>query len=317
MKFEIVIATYNRPGLLKLALQSVANAKLPDDMALRIIVADNNSKTENQIAYRAVVEQFSNLRIDYLFEARQGKSWALNTAIDHCVGDYVGFIDDDEKIDAEWLEVCAKHIRYGKFDYVGGPYKPDWAAKAPNWLPVHVGKYRAVLGWIEQSELPVSFDHFGGGLCGGNFICRRDALTELGGFSTSVGRSANNLMGGEDDELHRRLKAHGRTGLYDPALIIFHHIPASRMTRKYHLRWAFWSGASNGVRLNWLPPEQTPTVLGLPRYRFSQALKGIADFLGNLVPITPLSRPKSFTGLLDFVYFLGALYGRHFIAVEK
>ena len=50
MKFEVVIPTFNRPSLLKLTLESIAVAKIPHDMALRIIVVDNNSTKHNQYA---------------------------------------------------------------------------------------------------------------------------------------------------------------------------------------------------------------------------------------------------------------------------
>lgn len=166
---------------------------------------------------------------------------------------------------------------------------------------MHIGKYLTVLRWIEQSELPILFDEFKGTLCGGNFICRRSAFIEVGGFSTLGGRSVNNLMGGADDELHRSLKALGKNGLYDPALIIFQYIPVSRMTRKYHSRWAFWSGTSNGIRLHWLPSEPGAKILGIPRFRFAQALVGLKKFLRYLLQNSRTSGSRSFPGLFDFI----------------
>ncbi|MES2050200.1 MAG: hypothetical protein V4447_17515, partial [Pseudomonadota bacterium] len=217
-----------------------------------------------------------------------------------------------ETLDENWFEVAAGYLRKARIDYLGGPYKPDWAAQAPNWLPVHVNKYRAVLGWIEQNDTALPFDDFGGSLCGGNCVIRRKALIEVGGFSTMVGRSANNLMGGEDDELHRKLRLHGKLGMYDPALVIYHHIPAHRMTRKYHIRWAFWSGVSNGVRLNWMPAEPVAKLFGLPRYRFGQGVAGFLLWLRKLFSPAGKGQAEGFAGLLDTIYLVGTIYGKYF-----
>ncbi|HTD05645.1 glycosyltransferase [Undibacterium sp.] len=317
ISLDLVIPTYNRPDLLAFTLASVAQANLPSDMALRVIVADNNSTPEKQKANKAAIAKSALANVVYLLESRQGRSWALNTGIQACTADYVGFVDDDEKIDANWLETIAVYLREGRIDYIGGPCKPDWAAQAPNWLPVHVGKYRGVLGWIEQSSTARPFDDFDGNLCGGNCVIRRSALLEVGSFSTMVGRSSNNLMVGEDDELQRKLRAHGKLGMYDPALIIYHLIPVQRMTRKYHIRWAFWSGVSNGVRLNWMPAEPVAKLFGLPRYRFSQGIYGLLRWMRKLLSPAEKAKAESFAGLLDTIYLCGTIYGKHFFRQPK
>lgn len=315
--FSLIIPTYNRPDLLLVALEHIAKARVPDDMTLTVIVSDNNSALYNQEANKAALRQFQNLRLVYLLAVKQGRSAALNFAISNTEDDYLGFIDDDEKIDEAWFEIAATHIREGKIDFLGGPYKPDWQAPPPAWLPIHVGAYRAVLGWIEQSNRAQAFKEFGGSICGGNCVVKRKALLEAGGFATHIGRSKGNLMGGEDDELHRNLLLKGFHGVYDPALIIYHFIPKSRMTRSYHMRWAFWSGASNGVRLQWLPQEPVPMLLGLPRYRYSQACVGLLRFMRFALSFAPKARSRSFSGLMDAIYLCGTLYGRHILAKKE
>lgn len=309
-KLSLIIPTYNRPDLLSVALEHIAQARVPDDMDLTVIVSDNNSTPDNQKANKAALSKFPGLKMKYLLALQQGRSAALNFAVAHTEDEYLGFIDDDEKLDPSWFEVAAAYIRKGEIDFLGGPYKPDWQSPPPSWLPMHVGAYRAVLGWIEQSDRAQPFKEFGGSICGGNCIVKRSALLEAGGFATDIGRSKGNLMGGEDDELHRNLMLKGFHGIYDPALVIYHFIPESRMTRSYHLRWSFWSGASNGVRLQWLPPEPVPNLFGLPRYRYSHAVAGLLRFARFLVSRAPNSGALSFTGLMDAIYLLGTLYGK-------
>lgn len=310
IKFSLIIPTYNRPGLLSVALEHIAKAHVPNDMDVTVIVSDNNSLPHHQEANKAALMRYPNLKSMYLLATQQGRSAALNFAVARTKDDFLGFVDDDEKLDPAWFDVVATYIRAGDIDFLGGPYKPDWESAPPDWLPMHIGAYRAVLGWIEQTDRPQPFKDFGGSICGGNCIVKRSALLEAGGFATHVGRSKGNLMGGEDDELHRNLILKGFHGVYDPALIIYHFIPNSRMTRSYHLRWSFWSGASSGVRLQWLPPEPVRMLFGLPRYRFSQGGRGFMRFARFLFSHVPHSKSRSFAGLMDAIYLFGTLYGK-------
>jgi glycosyltransferase involved in cell wall biosynthesis len=314
IKLSLIIPTYNRPDLLAVALDHIAKARVPDDMDLTVIISDNNSTARNQEANKAALLSYPALKSKYLLATQQGRSAALNFALGHTDDDYLGFIDDDEKIDPAWFEVAAGYIREGGVDFLGGPYKPDWESSPPDWLPVQTGAYRAVLGWIEQSDRAQPFKDFGGSICGGNCIVKRSALLEVGGFATHIGRSKGNLMGGEDDELHRNLMLRGFHGMYDPALIIYHFIPNARMTRSYHLRWAFWSGASHGVRLQWLPREAVPMLFGLPRYRYSKATAGLLRFARCLFSRAPHSKSRGFAGLMDATFLLGTLYGKLVLA---
>jgi GT2 family glycosyltransferase len=310
IKFSLIIPTYNRPDLLEVALEHIAKARVPDDLSVTVIVSDNNSTPLKQEANRAALLRYPELKSVYLLATQQGRSHALNFALAHTDDEYLGFVDDDEKIDPAWFEVAATYMRRGDVDFIGGPYKPDWQSPPPAWLPMHIGAYRAVLGWIEQTDRAQPFEDFGGSICGGNCIVRRSALLEAGGFATHIGRSKGNLMGGEDDELHRNLVLKGFHGIYDPALIIYHFIPNTRMTRAYHLRWSFWSGASHGVRLQWLPPEPVPMLFGLPRYRYTKAVAGLMRYASCLVSRASHSKSRGFAGLMDATFLLGTLYGK-------
>ena len=310
MKFslDIVIPTYNRPDLLARTLSSIQRAIKPADLLLKIIVVDNNSNSISQKLNYNLVKSVKDIESSYLIEMHQGRSWAINSGITHSNANYVAFIDDDEEIDINWIVVASKNITLNDFDYIVGACKPNWETPPPLWLPIHKGNYKGVLGWIEQSTNRKNFNEFDGTLVGGNSIVRRLILVSLNGYSTQLGRGKNNLMGGEDEELHRRLREAKATGIYDPDLVIFHLIPKKRMKKGYHLRWAYWSGCSNGSRINWEGAENVPQLFGLPRYRFRKALKGFFDFL-IFYPI-PLHRSTGFTGLMDFYYYLGMVYGK-------
>lgn len=311
ISFDIVICTYNRPQGLACVLDSIGRAKRPPDMSLRVIVVDNNSSESHRQGNRDAVARSSDFTVVYEFEVRQGLSWARNSGIAAASADYVGFLDDDEQVDETWLEVAATYLRAGQVDYLGGPYKPDWSTTPPSWLPAGIGKYPATIGWIEQSALCQPFEEFGGSLCGGNCMIRRSLLQKLGGFSTLVGRSPTDLMGGEDDDMHRRLQLVGAQGMYDPAWVIYHRIPASRLTRRYHLRWAFWSGTSNGVRLRTMPKIHGPHWFGIPRYRYAKGLLGVGAWMAGIALSSSTRSARGMVGLMDCCYLLGMVYGLH------
>src|SRR5271165_2674235 len=99
MKLSAVLCTYNRCRSLRRALESLSVSILPESIEWEVLVVDNNSSDQTE----AVVEDFSRRypgRFRYLFEPRQGKSYALNAAILAARGDVLAFTDDDVAVDA-------------------------------------------------------------------------------------------------------------------------------------------------------------------------------------------------------------------------
>ena len=80
MDCSVIIATYNRARLLRQTLASLRAQVLPARLDWEIVVVDNNSNDETP----RIVESFARqggVQIRYLFESRQGKSFALNTGL--------------------------------------------------------------------------------------------------------------------------------------------------------------------------------------------------------------------------------------------
>src|SRR4051794_38386926 len=95
MKLDVIIPTYNRDQLLKRTLDSLLNAEVPASLEVRVTVVDNNSKDSTRQTVESYREKFCG-RLDYVFEGRQGRSFALNAGIRSTTGELVGMIDDDE-----------------------------------------------------------------------------------------------------------------------------------------------------------------------------------------------------------------------------
>lgn len=310
----IIIPTFNRADQAAKTIQSINDSLAPDECAPLIILVDNNSRPGESVKYKALANKESNrVKIQYVCEKKQGRSHACNLGLQLSTSDWVGYIDDDETLGEKWLESALHWIRRGEYDYVGGPCLPNWEHIPPKWLPAHTGAYKGALGWIEISSQIVNYAKSDAELCGGNFIARRALLNLAGGFNTKLGRTPGTLLGGEDGELHKRIKRVGGNGIYDPKMAIHHLIPASRMTLNYHLRWAYWSGVTNRIRIEGLPEtgEQVPHMLVVPRYWYSKALNGGKECLASALQLGLFKNPDAALGMMDFMYWLGLMRGKH------
>jgi GT2 family glycosyltransferase len=72
----------------------------------------------------------------------------------------------------------------------------------------------------------------------------RTVLERLGGFREELGRKGASLLGCEETYLERQIRAAGMKIVYEPAMIVGHHIHAERLTRWWRYRRAYWQGAS-------------------------------------------------------------------------
>jgi hypothetical protein len=82
-----------------------------------------------------------------------------------------------------------------------------------------------------------------------------------------LGRSTTRTMLGQElPELFRRARAAGARGLYVPAMEVFHHIPARRLTPSYCRRWWFGKGVSRARVDRIHPLTELGVDLRLTRY---------------------------------------------------
>jgi glycosyltransferase involved in cell wall biosynthesis len=308
MQLDVVIPTFNRENMLRLTLESLLSARIPPGLTVKVTVVDNNSTDGTKLLVQRYSERFSG-RLNYVFEARQGRSNALNAGIAATNGDLVGTIDDDEEVDTGWFMTLFEVFAKKEIDFVGGPYVPKWSIPPPEWLPA---TYGGVVGWVDGGQAEVPFDRsYPGILMGGNAVFKRSILQKVGPYSTWLGRTDKRLLSGEDEDLYDRLLAVGAKGLYLPNLIIYHHIVPERLTKKYFRSWCFWRGASLGV-LNRTRKRQCAYLFGIPRWHFRAAAKGVVSKVTGVF-VKSHDPAKAFASELGIWDCIGLLYGRHFM----
>jgi glycosyltransferase involved in cell wall biosynthesis len=306
LELDIILPTHNRQQLLARALDSLLAADVSPGLTVRLTVVDNNCTDGTAEMVRARAADFGG-RLTYLFEPRAGKPFALNTAIDATSGDLIGLIDDDEEIDRAWYRCIDDAFRDESLDFIGGRCLPRWGGERPAWLGTH---NRGVIGWVDNGPAPLDFGpSFPGILTGGNAVIRRAIMRQVGPYSTTLSRTPTRLMGAEDEHLYHRLLRIGAKGRYLPELVIYHYVPAERMTKPYFRRWCFWCGVSRGL-IDIEYPAPVPYLAGVPRYMFGRVARDAARSLQSLVT-QRFPADERFAGELNVWDLAGFIYGKH------
>ena len=106
-------------------------------------------------------------------------------------------------------------------------------------------------------------------------------------------------------------KAAGARGYYIPQLIIYHHIPRERLTKRYHRRWCFYRGISL-AQLDRERPEPVTHLCGVPRYLFGKAGRSMLNLARALCSRHP-DPERIFSSELPLWDLAGFIYGKYFV----
>jgi len=109
---SVVIPTYNRPNCLERALDSVC-AQTYDN--IEIIVVDDHSETP----VNCIIKDYQQMTVEVIRHNNNlGANAARNTGIRNANGDFIAFLDDDDKWDEEKLQKQIEVIKKNDVDVV-------------------------------------------------------------------------------------------------------------------------------------------------------------------------------------------------------
>jgi glycosyltransferase involved in cell wall biosynthesis len=196
MLFSVIIPTYNRPQLLRAALESVFAQTFTD---YEVIAVDDGSTDETEQVLRSYGQQLRFFR-----QENSGPGAARNLGMTQARGDYVAFLDSDD-IWFRWtLAVFADLIL---------PYN------SPTIIAGHLVEFRDVTELSAISEKPpraeVFVDYFAASRAGyfigaGMSVLQREELLKSGGYTEQP-------INAEDHDLILRLgTAAGFIQVLDP-----------------------------------------------------------------------------------------------------
>lgn len=242
---SVIVCTYNRDKFLYDALRHVALNDFPTE-DYEIVLINNNCTDSTESECQRFAADFPKVQFRYFVETKQGLSHARNRGIAESRGDILVFIDDDSFVKADYLRNLQNRIsQHPDAKAFGGKITPRFeSGEAPRWL------CKWNYSWVSAIDLGDKVCAFEGKAfpIGANMGVRKHCFEEVGLFNTELGRTGNNLMGGEEKDLFNRLKENGMRILYFPDIEVEHVIPPQRTTKDYIVRMAYGVGVSERLR---------------------------------------------------------------------
>lgn len=230
----LLVCTFNRSGDLKEMLETALVQETDGTFTYEVLVVDNNS-TDNtrQVVADLIRDGHANLR--YVFEERQGKSYALNTGLASSRGAIYTIADDDFILPRTWVRRIVEGFRrHPDASFVSGKVLPLWPREVPEWATS--AEHWSALALADYGDQPFYADE-NSQVCLLACSFRRRDVDAVGGYRTGLSVSKDLIGGVEDLEILQRLWKSGRKGVYLPDMSFQHKVPPSRLTKTYHRRW--------------------------------------------------------------------------------
>ncbi len=275
----VLICTHNRAELLLRTLHYLNAAHRPQGWQVQILVVLNACNDASREKLCQLQQQGpDDLPLEWIEEPVPGKSHALNLAIPRLASDLVAFVDDDHRVDTDYLaNVCSAAERYPDMDLFCGRILPDWDGTEPHW--VHdTGPYRIYplpVPRFDQGETPLHLTPEVAIPGGGNLFLRGAWFTRVGLFSTKLGPTGHDLEGSEDLDWIIRAQKLGAKLQYVPSVVQHHYVDLDRLKLGYLLKKAYKrSGSTVGIK--------NPTDGHVPRYLYRKLARYLFSALLSL-----------------------------------
>lgn len=208
MTISLIICTRNRAGPLERCLDAVAS--IACDAPWELIVVDNGSTD----ATAAVVADFAAAQafpVRCVSQPVKGLSNARNAGVAAATGELILFTDDDCYVESGTLAAVAAAFADPKIGYASGRVR----LFDPDDFPVTINESLEPLRFPARRFLPA------GMVKGANLAFRRSVLDAIGPFDPLFGSGA--LFPSEDADAAMRAALAGWEGVYDPAIVVWHH----------------------------------------------------------------------------------------------
>jgi len=260
---SVVICTYNRCESLKDTLDSLLNQEDDGSFDWEVLVVDNNSKDKTKEVVESYKAKF-NGRLRYLFEPRQGKSYALNTGIKEAKGEIIAFTDDDCIVDRKWIMNILNAFKTEKAESITGKVIPIWNNRRPKW---YSNEIKTVIPDIDEGDIikPAAL------LVGANMAFKKSVFDRVGIFDYIT----------KSEDTFFSYKIRGKYSMwYIPTLKVFHKVFPERLTQIYFRKWYFNSGKAISIIRTKYEPEKKK-FLNIPLWMYKEFIFYIFSYIKN------------------------------------
>jgi len=228
MKLSFVIPAHNEENYIAKCLESVIQEAKKTPRNVEIIVV-NNASTDKT---REIVLSFPEVKL--VDEPRKGLPQARQAGFLASSGHLIANVDADSVVPPDWIEKVFDHFsRNEKLVALSGPYVYYDLSKTKNFL-VWAFYYP---GYLLNRTSRFLFGK-AAMLQGGNFILKRSALENIGGFNTNI------KFYGEDTDIARRIKSQGE-------VIFTYDLPMHTSARRLKKEGLVKMGAKYATNFFW------------------------------------------------------------------
>ena len=231
---SVVVFCYNSEERIEETLKHIALQKFTKKIEWELVVVDNNSTDDTLI----VTEKYwKTLGCDTAFriisEKKQGLSYARLTGIKAASFEIVAFVDDDNRLFEDWVEIAFDFMsHHHEIGLCGGQTFPHYEVTPQPWFEnvkhtIAVGEQGTGIEDITEKS---KFVWGAGALIKKSLVIK---AIELGFINITSSRVPNFLGGGDDWELACIIRAMKMKIYYNERLKLYHYIPVSRTQWEY------------------------------------------------------------------------------------
>lgn len=187
MDITLIIPAYNEAGYIGDTIRAAIESG--EGRFKEIMVVDNASTDGTA----DIARSFPGVHV--VSATDKGLTKARQAGYEAATSEWIAFIDADTRIPPHWIDIAERALaKRSDAVSLSGPRRYFGAVWWKRWI------LNAFWG-----AAPITYRFVGCMILGGNFIVRRDAITKIGGFDTTIS------FYGEDTDLARRLSEVGKT----------------------------------------------------------------------------------------------------------
>ncbi|NJO41596.1 MAG: glycosyltransferase family 2 protein [Cyanobacteria bacterium CRU_2_1] len=243
--FTVAIPTYNGEFRLPDVLEQLRSQLHTETLSWEVIVVDNNSQDRTANIVRSFQANFP-CPLRYSLETQQGSAYARQRGIQEAQSDLIGFLDDDNVPDSNWVvaayQFAQTHPEAGAFgSLIQGDFEVEPPQEFKRILPFLAITERGSKPLCYQSQkklLPPS---------AGLVVRKKVWLDNVPKHPVLIGRVGKDMLAGEDTEVLSYIQQAGWEIWYNPDMKVLHKIPVWRFEKAYLIRLFRGIGLSRHV----------------------------------------------------------------------
>jgi GT2 family glycosyltransferase len=271
--------------MLRACLEAIAGLLVPDGATLSVVVVENDAERRSE-SIVCEVAAATGVEMRYSQERRRGIPFARNQALDAAIAaqaDWIGMVDDDERVERDWLIRLASACETHRAEVGQGPVKRIFEAPVPRWWKAQSPK---------KGESGTEI-----GTASTNNVLVRACLVRPDGLGLRFDERLT--FGNEDLDFFRRAHALGARMIWVADAWVVESIPASRVRPGRLISRLHMAAAADTFNTALHEGRLRPALRLIPRCLLRIVLGSLAMLAGSA--IWPVRAEQG-----ELVFFYGA-----------